>query len=201
MSKLDIQKLRIASLVLGLGLAFVAGALAADRVTILSEGGASGFWRPASASSQPQPPYPASLADKSEDVCVSLGYMLNADGSTSDLALLTSWGSKQPKDGAGPGQYQPFTQYAAAVVKQWRFVPVDGGHASMKPVYTAASFAFTTNAATDREQLRAHCVIADLPEFIKKAQEDAYKKGNLNKGQMQRDRAQSPPVIQPPAQR
>ncbi len=81
---------------------------------------------------------------------------------------------------------------------QWRFVPVDGGNASIKPVYTAATFAFTTNAGTDREQLRSHCVIADLPEFIKKAQEDAYKKGNLNKGQMERNRVQNPPMIQPP---
>ena len=52
---------------------------------------------------------------------------------------------------------------------------------------------------TDREQLRSHCVIADLPEFIKKAQEEAYKKGNLNKGQMERNRVQNPPMIQPPA--
>lgn len=195
MSRIGWQKLRISSLLLGLGLAVVADVLAADRVTVLSEGSASGFWRPASASSQPQPPYPASLADKSEDVCVSLGYMLNADGTTSDLALLTSWGSKEPKGGADSARYQPFTQYAAATLKQWRFVPVDGGHASIKQVYTAATFAFTTNAATDREQLRAHCVIANLPEFIKQAQEAAYKKGNLNKGQMERNRAQNPPVI------
>ena len=56
MNEIGSQKIRIASLMLGLGLAVAVDALAADRVTILSEGGASGFWRPASPTSQPQLP-------------------------------------------------------------------------------------------------------------------------------------------------
>jgi len=190
---------RIASAVFGL--AMIGGSLAADRVAILSEGAAASLWSPAPGVARVLPPYPANLADKSEDACVSLGYLLKEDGSTSDFAVLTSWGSKTTEGKAPAGHFDPYAQSASAAVKEWRFVPAGGGHANIKPIYTAATFAFSSNPATDLKPLRDHCVIADLPEFIKRAQEDAYKKGNLNKGQMQRDRTQNPPMIQPPPQR
>lgn len=178
------------------GLALAGMALAADRVTIVSEGVSASVWRPDPAVPPMTAAYPSKIVDKTEDVCIGIGYLLKEDGSTSDYSLLTSWGSKNEAEAQPGGRLDPFAQNAVAVVSRWRFVPLDGGKRSaLKPLYTAATFAFSTNPAADLEALRGHCTIADLPAFVAKAQAAAYKKGDLNKGQMERNRAQNPPAI------
>ena len=178
-----------------LALAGLGTAVAGDRVTIVSEGATAGAWSPAPSKVMLVPGYPASLADKGEDVCVSVGYLLNRDGTTSDFSLLRSWGSRTPDSVRGRAHLAVFAQSAAAAVQRWRFVPVQGSRTKPKPVYTAASFAFSNNPATDQTQLRARCVITDLADFIARAQADAYKRGNLNKGRMDRARVENPPKI------
>lgn len=175
---------------LAIGLAVAAGALAAE-VAVISEGGTASVWRFAPGVPKVLPGYPDSVADKTEDVCVGLGYLLNPDGSTSDIAVLNSWGSRTPEDKVPEGHFDPYARYAAAALMQWRFVPVGGGHANIKPIYTAATFTFSTNAEADRENLRARCVIEDLSGFVTKARADAYKKGNIKKSEMARDRTQN----------
>ena len=171
-------------------------ALAADRVTIVSEGVSASVWRPDPAVPPMTAAYPSKIVDKTEDVCIGIGYLLKEDGSTSDYSLLTSWGSKDEAGAQPGGRLDPFAQNAVAAVSRWRFVPLDGGKRSaLKPLYTAATFAFSSNPAADLEALRGHCTIADLPAFVAKAQAAAYKKGNLNKGQMERNRAQNPAAI------
>ena len=188
------QKFLAASVICGLALAGMA--VAANRVTIVSEGASASLWRPDPAVPPMAAAYPSKIVDKSEDVCIGIGYLLKEDGTTSDYSLLTSWGSKGEQGAPADGRLDPFAQNAVAVVSRWRFVPLDGGKRSaLKPLYTAATFAFSNNPATDLEALRGHCTIADLPAFVAKAQADAYKKGNLNKGQMERNRMQYPPVI------
>lgn len=188
------QKFLSTSVLCGLALAGLA--LAADRVTIVSEGVSASVWRPDPAVPPMTAAYPSKLADKTEDVCIGIGYLLKEDGSTSDYSLLTSWGSKDEAGAQPGGRLDPFAQNAVAVVSRWRFVPLDGGKRSaLKPLYTAATFAFSSNPAADLEALRGHCTIADLPAFVAKAQAAAYKKGNLNKGQMERNRAQNPAAI------
>jgi hypothetical protein len=192
MKKLNGKTIGIASVVLGLVVAV--GALAAD-VAIISEGGTASLWRPAPGVPVVMPGYPESVTDKSEDVCVGIGYLLKADGSTSDVAILNSWGSNTPEGNAPEGHFNPYALYAAAAVLKWRFTPVGGGQANIKPMYTAASFAFTTNAQTDPKPLRERCVIADLAGFVAKARQAAYKRGNVKKAEMARDRVQAPPTI------
>jgi hypothetical protein len=178
------------------GLVLAVAALAAERLTIVSEGASASLWRPDPAVPAMVPGYPSKLADKSEDVCIGIGFLLKEDGSTSDFSLLSSWGSKGQQGPGSGGRLDPFAQNAVAVVQRWRFVPLDGGgRTALKPLYTAATFAFSTNPTADLEALRGHCIIADLPAFVAKAQADAYKKGNLNKGQMERNRVQNPPTI------
>lgn len=178
------------------GLALAGMALAADPVTIVSEGASASLWRPDPAVPPMAAGYPSKLADKTEDVCIGIGYLLKEDGTTSDYSLLTSWGSKGDAGAQAGGRLDPFAQNAVAVVSRWRFVPLDGGkRAALRPLYTAATFAFSTNPAADLEALRGHCRIADLPDFVAKAQAAAYKKGNPDKGRMERNRAQNPAAI------
>jgi hypothetical protein len=181
-----------------LGLASATGAGAADRPSIIDEGGAAAFWSPAPGP-KVMPGYPSTATDQGEDVCVSIGYLLNRDGSTSDFSLLKSWGANTPDSVKGRGKLTPFAQLGMAAVQRWKFVPAGGGSAEIKPVYTAASFAFSNNAAADKAQIRQHCVISDLSAFITKAQEEAYKRGDLNKGRMDRARNMNQPMIVPRA--
>jgi hypothetical protein len=167
-------------------------ALAAERLTVLSEGGAAAHWRPV-AETIAVPAYPGILADKSEDVCIGVGYMLKADGSTSEFALLTAWGSKAGKAKADDPRFTPFAQNSLAAVQRWKFTSTAAAGTKINPIYTAATFAFSSNPAADVGQLKAHCVIADLSDFIADAQAEAYRRrGNLDKGRM--DRARQTPA-------
>ncbi len=174
----------------------VGGAAAADKATILSEGGAGQYWRPV-ADTIAMPAYPGIVADKSEDVCVGVGYMLNPDGSTSDFAVLNAWGSKTADKKPTDAHFLPFAQNALAAVQRWKFTSTSGAGSKVKPIYTAATFAFSTTPGSDAAALRGHCTIADLPDFIADAQADAYRRrGNLNKGQLDRNRTQNPGEVQ-----
>lgn len=177
-------------------LAALGSASAADKATILSEGGAAQYWRPV-AETIAMPAYPGIVADKSEDVCVGVGYMLNTDGSTSEFAVLNAWGSKTDKKVKPTDpHFLPFAQNALAAVQRWKFSSTSGVESKVKPIYTAATFAFTTTPGSDAATLRGHCTIADLPDFIAKAQAEAYRRrGNLNKNTMDRNRTQNAPEI------
>jgi hypothetical protein len=180
-----------------LGLASVGVAIASSPPAIVSEGGASSVWRPAPDVPKVLPGYPSTAVDQSEDACVSIGYLLNKDGTTSDFSLLKVWGDKTQDSVEGRSRLTPFAQMGMAAVQRWKFVAAQTGHAEIKPIYTAASFAFSNNPGSDKEQLRKHCVIEDLSDFIAQEQAAAYRRGNLNKGRMDRARNMNPPIIPP----
>ena len=176
-------------------LAVLGSATAADKVTILSEGGASPYWR-AIPETIAMPAYPGIVADKSEDVCIGVGYMLDSDGSTGEFAVLNAWGSKTAQAKPTDAHFLPFSQNALAAVQRWKFATTGGGSAKVKPIYTAATFAFSTTQGGDIGAVRGHCTIADLADFIARVQAEAYRRrGNLNKGVLDRNRTQYAPVI------
>ena len=129
-------------------LALIGSASASDRASILSEGGAGQFWRPI-PETMAMPAYPGIVADKSEDVCVGVGYMLNPDGSTSDFVVLTAWASKLPEAKSDDPHFLPFAQNSLAAVQRWKFASVSGANSKVKPIYTAATFTFSTTAGAD----------------------------------------------------
>lgn len=173
----------------------VGTAAAADKATILSEGGAGQYWRPV-AETIAMPAYPGIVTDKTEDVCIGVGYLLNPDGSTSDFAVLNAWGSRTDDKKPTDPHFLPFAQNALAAVQRWKFTSTSGPNSKVQPIYTAATFAFSTTPGSDAAALRGHCTIADLPDFIAKAQAEAYRRrGNLNKGVLDRNRTQNPGEI------
>lgn len=169
------------------------GALAAqDRLTILNEGDLGSFWRPMDET-MAMPAYPGIVADKSEDVCVSVGYLLKEDGSTSDFAVLSAWGSKTDKAKPTDPHFLPFAQNALAAVQRWRYQSASSS-AKVRPIYTAATFAFSTSGA-DPTGVKGRCRIADLRQFITDAQAEASK-NNITRSRMDRQRVQNPDMIQ-----
>ena len=180
-----------ATALLASGLA--AAAFASTTPAIISEGGANAFWRQVTPDAVP--PFPASAPDKSEDVCIGVAYLINADGKTSDFAMLKSWTSKREKGIPAGEAYAPFSQGAVAAVMQRRYAPAQAsaGGASVTPVYTASTFAFSQRPDADVQALRAHCMVDDLPAFVAKVQTKARadSKG-IRRAEMERARVQNP---------
>lgn len=144
-------------------------ASAASRVGIVSEHTLAETWIPAPDAPRVVPGYPASASESTGDVCVNIGFMIEADGKTSNFAELRSWSSATP-DAAPPAKLaQPFVQSAAAAVSMWRFVPTKG---KARPVYTSASFAFDRSRTQAAEAIRAHCRIEDLAGLIAHARSE-----------------------------
>ena len=181
-----------ATFVLAASAVTAAAALATDGLTILNEGDTGMLWRPV-AETQAMPAYPGVIQDKSEDVCVSIGYMLREDGTTSDFAVLDAWGSKA--EGAKPtsDHFLRYSQNALAAVQRWRFQSLAGATAKLRPVYTSATFAFST-VGTNPEALKSRCRVKDLEGFITAAKAEAAKK-TLNRRKLESERAQYPPRI------
>lgn len=179
-------------LALGLGIAGLAGA---NSPAILSEGGTAAYWRPAAAF--PEPGVPAGVPDANEDVCVSVGYQIQADGSTSEYSMLKSWTSKHSRGLPAKDAYALYAQMAVAALMQRKYVPAESGATKPPAVYTAATFAYSGRPDADRAAIRARCAIEDLPAFIAKAQRDATRQG-LKRGEMERNRAQNPAQMSGP---
>ncbi len=182
------------ALVLALGLA-TAGIASAGAPPILSEGGAGAYWRPAAAFADPG--VPAGVPDPGEDVCVSVGYQIQPDGSTSEYSMLKSWTSKHSRGLPAKDAYSLYAQMAVGTLMQRKFVPAEAGATKPPAVYTAATFAYSGRADADRAAIRARCAIEDLPAFVAKAHRDATQKG-LKRGEMERNRVQNPAMLTGP---
>jgi hypothetical protein len=136
--------------------AFVLPASAADKIRIADEGEIGPQWTLVPGT-QLLPPYPDAYARDPEEVCLVVGYLVNADGRTSDFALLKSWTSGT-NSRARTDFWEEFGDLASRAVAQWRYAPA--GTAAAEPVYTAATFVFGTRGAV--ADTRARCSIPDL---------------------------------------
>jgi hypothetical protein len=148
---MDMRKMFLAAL-----LAAALPAAAGDRIPIVDEGGIAGQWT-AVPGTQLIPPYPPAYAGNPDEVCLVVGYLVNADGTTSDFSLLKSWasgGNRRDRDGF----WKEFGDLASRALAQWRYAPRDA--ASAEPVYTAATFVFGRPDAVTAT--KAHCEVSDL---------------------------------------
>lgn len=167
-------------------LAFVASA--SGRVAIVSEHQVGEDWTPAPDLPRVLVGYPASAADKSRDVCVSIGFMIEKDGSTSNFSHVKSWSSATPDAEPAPEQLQPFVQSAAAAVSMWKFVPATR---KPRPVYTSAAFVFEGSQSPGPDAIRARCRIENLTAFVSQAKEREARKGDLERGRQERNRQEN----------
>jgi hypothetical protein len=156
-----------------------AGALAAGRpVRIVDEGETARDWAPVGGKPLPPPGYPEGVAGN-PDACVAVGYLINRDGTTSDLSVLQVWSSQGDKVSADDASVKLLVQTAEAYVLRWKFEATPKAAAN-RVAYTSASIPFPGTGATDPEQLRSHCRITNLREFIAKARNEAGKRGYIS---------------------
>lgn len=149
------QTLLVATLV-ALGMSAAAVAASSNKIPIANEASPSLKWTPV-AESIVKPDYPQAYASANPQVCLTVGYLINEDGHTSDFALLKSWSS------AGNGRssdqlWGAFAGSASQALAQWQFAPKEQGGAAT-PMYTATTFVFGPG---DSAATKARCAIADL---------------------------------------
>lgn len=165
--------------VLALALSSVA-ALAADKHRIANEGTIGDKWMLANGGTLATATYPAALAARGDNVCIAIGYLIDKDGATSDLAVLKQWnsesGAKEPMDGF----WRAFAQAGADAVSQWRFKPRPDVKVVI-PTYTVATLGFQGKQAIDPTELRGHCKIVDLADLLEKLKADPFQRGGINK--------------------
>lgn len=177
----------------GMVFALASAAAHADRITIVSESKSGEVWVQAPGTARVVAGYPTTVADKTQDVCVTIGYLIKKDGSTSDFSHLKAWSSRSPVGEPKPELVQPFVQSAAAAVSMWRLAPREG---KPKSIYTSATFAFDGSKAVDAGKIAAYCRIDDLPWFVAQAKKD-NRRGNLRNRERDPQRSNTESVSQP----
>ena len=164
----------------------IAAPVVAERIDIVSEGKELKVWNPPA---NPLAPGWPSTVTSNDQVCVSLGYMIEKDGGTSGFMVLKAWSRDHGEGDKAAPATDPFARNVLAAVQQWKFTPVQAG--KERKVYTATTFAFDREAQGDAADLKKRCMVDNLSAFIAKAQADGFKTGNLKKGEEDRQRQQN----------
>jgi hypothetical protein len=156
------------------GALMAAGVAFAGRSAIVNEQEAAQSWKPDPTQKKFVPGYPSTAANPRSDVCVTIGYLIQKDGSTTNFTELKSWSSDSPDRAPKPSESAPYVQIAAAVVSRTKYVRVEP---KVHPVYTSSTFAFDGSKSLGEQAIRAHCLIEDLPKYVAELKEKAANQG------------------------
>ncbi len=171
------------TLLIAIGLSFIASTPAQERVRVANEGGIRGEWMLAPGATLPAPGYPGSFASRGDDVCVAIGYRVRPDGTTSDFSLLKAWSSGAGETEPVEGYWNAFSQASVLALQQWKFAPrPEVGNPVA--VDTVATMTFMGKGSIDAGALRAKCKIDDLVAFLEQTKIDMAKRSDLNRHQL-----------------
>ena len=169
------------------GALFATAALASGRITIVSERDAAQSWTATPETARYVAGIPKNAPDPGQDVCVTIGYLIDNEGKTSNFVEMKSWSSKAGELKAGNAEVGPYVQVAAATVSLRRFTPVG----KARQVYTSASFAFPGSKSLPEADIQARCRIDDLPAFVAAADRANKDRRRAVSDEQARDRMRS----------
>ena len=147
---------------------FAAPVFAGQAIDVVDEGGIKDKWMLKEGVPLAVPAYPPAFVDRKDQVCVSVGYVVKPDGTTSDFTLLKAWNSASGDDEPVEGYWMAFASAAGDALSQWQFQPRPEVKKAT-PVFTAGTFVF---GATGPD-LRAHCRIANLSAHLRDLRDHA----------------------------
>jgi len=162
--------MHVRSIVLLCALGIVAPVFAGQSIDVVEEGGIRDKWMLKEGVPLTVPVYPVAFASRKEQVCVSIGYLLRADGTTSDFTLLKAWNSTSDDDEPMGGYWMAFAGAAGDALAQWRFQPRPEVKRP-EAVFTVGTFVFGPGGAPPA--LRAHCKIANLSVLLRTLRDTA----------------------------
>jgi hypothetical protein len=172
--------------------------VAGSRVRIANEGTIGDKWKLADGTTLAMPVYPAQLAERKADVCIALGYVIAADGTTGSFTVLQQWSSEGEKEPV-EGYWKSFAEAGADALAAWKFQPKpDAG--TVIPTHTVATLVFNGGAGVAPAELRGHCKIADLASHLERMKDKRWQRGDINKIYAEQQRARgNQQEMRPPA--
>jgi len=162
--------MHVRSIVLLCALGFVAPVFAGQSIDVVAEGGIRDKWMLKEGVPLAVPVYPPSMVSRKDQVCVSIGYLLHEDGTTSDFALLKAWNSASDNEEPVDGYWLAFAGAAGDALAQWRFQPRPEVKRP-EAVFTVGTFVFGPGGAPPA--LREHCKIANLSAHLRTLRDTA----------------------------
>lgn len=141
----------------------LAAAVGSHYVKILPQAEREQVWVPAPGQRQFLAGYPDAARERDLDVCVNVGFLIDARGQSSKFVELRSWSSASGEQQPSPESIAPFARLAATVLAQRRYAPARG---KGSPTYTAESFSFAGSGKLDDEAIAEHCRIEDLEAVV-----------------------------------
>ena len=163
----------------------------ASGLEIVSEEDATRQWQ--RSNRVPPPAWPAVDAGLAS-ACINLAFRIERDGATSGPMLLQAWAPGVPDTPEGQQRLAPFAQSAALTLSGWKFQPTAQNRRE-RPLITNVVFVFARSAGTHLGELRGKCLVGDLRDFLYRKADAGYRRGNLNKGLLDRQRVEFPPTI------
>jgi hypothetical protein len=148
------------SAVLASGLALAVGS---HYVKVLPQAERDKVWAPSPDQPLVLAGYPDAAPLRDLDVCVTIGFLIDARGRTSKFVELKSWSSASGKDRPSEESIAPFTQIAAAALARREFAPVGS---KRSPVYTDESFSFAGSGKLDDDAIADRCRVKDLRAVV-----------------------------------
>ena len=136
-------------------------AQAEDKIPVVDEAIISETWTLPADSKLTVLGYPAEFVNHEEEVCLAVGYLINPDGYTSDLSLLKSWSSREPRRDRQE-YWGAFAGVASAAVSQWHFAPKPEV-TTPRATYTVSTFVFASPSTLEASK---RCAIPNLTERI-----------------------------------
>lgn len=161
---------------------FTFPAIAADKYKIVNEGGIREDWAAADGAKFTAPGYPAVFAPRGDDVCLAMGYAIQADGTTDDFAIVKAWSSSRGEEEPVEGFWQAFEQAGATALSGWKFKPRVNNRSV--PTYTVATLIFQGKGLVNMAELRGRCAVSDLKTAVQHAKSDRFMRGS-DKHQME----------------
>ena len=148
--------------------AFITSAGAAEVVKVVPEGGLAGDWMVRPGTEVGAPGYPQAFANRGEDVCVAMGYRVQADGTTSNYVLLRGWNSSRREIEPVADYWDTFGRASVGAIQKWRFDPKPGSQpGAQAPVDTVAVMTFHGDASNPTADLRSRCAVPDVVARMK----------------------------------
>lgn len=176
-----VSSARIAALVIVMLASPGLPAIAADKYKVVNEGGIREDWAAADGAKFTAPGYPAAFASRGDDVCLAMGYAIQADGTTKDFAIIKAWSSSGGEEEQTDGYWQSFEQAGAMALSGWRFKPRIADHAV--PTYTVATLTFQGKGVVNAAELRGRCSVGDLKAAVQQSKSDRFNR-SIDKHQM-----------------
>ena len=167
---------RKVSRALALAALFALPAIAADKYKIVNEGGIRDDWAAADGAKFTAPGYPAAFASRGDDVCLAMGYAIQADGTTRDFAIIKAWSNSRGEDEPVEGFWQAFEQAGAMALSEWKFKPRVSDRSV--PTYTVATLTFQGKGLVNAAELRGRCAVGDLKAAVQQTNSNRFMRGS-----------------------